>query len=336
VIAWDETREGAAAKLASALTHTQILGVRTNTGFLVRALRQPDFIAGEIDTGFIERHSAVLLPPRTVPPAGVVAMVARSILAARSAHQRGCDPWDMQDSFRLSGESSETLEFLVDGNRVSIPIFHRRRGVNDIPIEVGRLDFDGGSLLELATGDIVVMTAGETWTFSPYDPFAAADSVGAATDRVSTPMPGKIVQVLVKAGDSVKRGQALAVLEAMKMEHTSMSHRATRSRTARPLYDSKWKRLPDFHDGASHQALRRRRDARRSVPMAKAPPRGPQEKGQKTRADARDAADAETRRRVARRRLALLGDQGADSGTAKAIGIKIAHARGRAALRARL
>jgi 3-methylcrotonyl-CoA carboxylase alpha subunit len=220
VIAWDETREGAAAKLASALTHTQILGVRTNTGFLVRALRQPDFIAGEIDTGFIERHSAVLLPPRTVPPAGVVAMVARSILAARSAHQRGCDPWDMQDSFRLSGESSETLEFLVDGNRVSIPIFHRRRGVNDIPIEVGRLDFDGGSLLELATGDIVVMTAGETWTFSPYDPFAAADSVGAATDRVSTPMPGKIVQVLVKAGDSVKRGQALAVLEAMKMEHT--------------------------------------------------------------------------------------------------------------------
>ena len=64
------------------------------------------------------------------------------------------------------------------------------------------------------------MEAGETWMLSLYDPFAAADAVGAATDRVSTPMPGKIVQVLVKPGDAVKQGQPLAVLEAMKMEHT--------------------------------------------------------------------------------------------------------------------
>ncbi len=220
VIAWDETREGAAAKLADALAETQVLGVRTNASFLVRTLRQSDFVAGEIDTGFIEQHRTELLPPRTVPPARIVAMVAGSILAMRTKRQHGCDPWDVQDSFRLSGESNETLEFVVDGNRVSVPISHPRGGMTKVPSDVGTLDLEGGGSVLFASDDIVVMKGGETWTFSPYDPFAAADAVGAATDRVSTPMPGKIVQVLVKAGDKVKRGQPLAVLEAMKMEHT--------------------------------------------------------------------------------------------------------------------
>ncbi|MGD0143094.1 MAG: biotin carboxylase N-terminal domain-containing protein [Rhizomicrobium sp.] len=220
VIAWDETRTGAAKKLADALATTGVVGVRTNAGFLVRALRQPDFVAGEIDTGFIERHTAELLPPRTVLPERIVALVARSIVTDRTLRQPVGDPWDAQDSFRLSGESVETLEFTVDGNRVSIPIVHRRDGGMDLPANNCKSDLHGAASLQLASGAIAVMADGETWTFSPYDPTAAADAVGAATDRVTTPMPGRIVQVLVKPGDAVKRGQPLAVLEAMKMEHT--------------------------------------------------------------------------------------------------------------------
>jgi 3-methylcrotonyl-CoA carboxylase alpha subunit len=64
------------------------------------------------------------------------------------------------------------------------------------------------------------MERGETFVVEPFDPFAAADAAGAATDRIVTPMPGKVIQIHVKAGDKVTRGQALAVLEAMKMEHT--------------------------------------------------------------------------------------------------------------------
>ncbi|MGZ5923324.1 MAG: acetyl-CoA carboxylase biotin carboxyl carrier protein subunit, partial [Rhizomicrobium sp.] len=74
--------------------------------------------------------------------------------------------------------------------------------------------------IRLTSGAIAVMDRGETFVVQPYDPFAAADEAGAATDRIVTPMPGKVIQLLVKAGDAVKRGQPLAVLEAMKMEHT--------------------------------------------------------------------------------------------------------------------
>ena len=80
----------------------------------------------------------------------------------------------------------------------------------------------GGSenALRLASGAIAVMRAGETFVLRQYDPFEAADAVGTASDRITAPMPGKIAQILVRPGDTVKKGQPLAVLEAMKMEHT--------------------------------------------------------------------------------------------------------------------
>jgi 3-methylcrotonyl-CoA carboxylase alpha subunit len=64
------------------------------------------------------------------------------------------------------------------------------------------------------------MKNGETVLVHPYDPFAAADASGSASDRVVTPMPGKIVQLFVRPGDKLAKGQPIAVLEAMKMEHT--------------------------------------------------------------------------------------------------------------------
>jgi 3-methylcrotonyl-CoA carboxylase alpha subunit len=222
VIAWDETREGAAAKLASALANTEIAGVRSNAGLLVRALRQPDFVAGEIDTGFIERHGAELMPVRTSIPAQILARAAVFIVEERNARQRDGDPWSAQDGFRLTGISNETIEFVAGDKRVGVRIVHRRGG--DMGVVVEGHDFTPHShavaAARLSSGALAVMESGETWTLSLYDPFAAADAVGAATDRVTTPMPGKIVQVLVKPGEMVKRGQPLAVLEAMKMEHT--------------------------------------------------------------------------------------------------------------------
>jgi 3-methylcrotonyl-CoA carboxylase alpha subunit len=116
------------------------------------------------------------------------------------------DPWNARDGFRIGGASRQVVEFVAGGKRVAAGL----AGPTASGIDVMRL----------ANGDIAVMRVGETFVLKPFDPFEAADHGGEASDRVVTPMPGKIIQVLVKAGDAVKRGQPLAMLEAMKMEHT--------------------------------------------------------------------------------------------------------------------
>lgn len=116
----------------------------------------------------------------------------------------GADPWAARDGFRLGGSRPPAVEFLVDGKRLLV------EAQASAPVVV----------IRLASGAVAAMARGETFVLQPDDPFAAADAAGTAADRVVTPMPGKIIQIFVKAGDAVKKGQPLAVLEAMKMEHT--------------------------------------------------------------------------------------------------------------------
>ncbi len=202
VIAHAPTREAAIAKLADALSSVQIAGVRTNNAFLIRCLRHPDFIASNIDTGFIGRHEAALIPEAALS-ADTLAAAAQFVACENRATSD--DPWNMPDGFRLSGTANQYVDFVVGGKRVTVPLATR-----DKPVDA----------IRLGNGDIAVMNGGETFMVQQYDPFAAADAAGGASDRVVTPMPGKIIQLMVKPGDAVKKGQPLAVLEAMKMEHT--------------------------------------------------------------------------------------------------------------------
>ena len=203
LVAHDKTREGAARKLAAALAQSEIAGVRTNNAFLKRALSHPEFISEDIDTGFIDRHIGELVLAQSTPERCLQA-AARLILSEYDGAGLS-DPWSAHDGFRLGARTPPKLEFMIDGRRVLVAASEAT---------------DGASAVRLSSGVIAVMEQGETFVVQPYDPFADADAAGAATDRIVTPMPGKVIQVLVKAGDKVKRGQALAVLEAMKMEHT--------------------------------------------------------------------------------------------------------------------
>ena len=203
VIAHDATREGAIAKLADALAHAEIAGLRTNNAFLIRALRSKDFIAGDIDTGFIDRHIGELVR-HNEPDVDILTAAARFV--ADKSSTASFDPWNARDGFRLGGKARQGIEFVVGDKRTLVQL--------DGPAAPGI------HLLRLANGAIAAMRHGETFALKEFDPFEAAEQGGEAADRVVTPMPGKIIQVLVKAGDKVKRGQPLAMLEAMKMEHT--------------------------------------------------------------------------------------------------------------------
>ena len=221
VIAWDETREGAAAKLADALSGSEIAGVQTNAAFLARALRHHAFIAGEVDTGFIDQYRDDLVTAEADPSPPILARAASYLVEERRAQHHERDPWNAQDGFRLAGEAREIIEFSANGKRVHVELRHRRGGALTVAVDGVPVGASARSnARRLASGDIAVMENGETWVVSLYDPFAAAEASTVAGDRVSAPMPGKIVQLLVKPGESVKRGQPLAVLEAMKMEHT--------------------------------------------------------------------------------------------------------------------
>lgn len=201
VIVHAHTREAAAHALAYALETVEIAGVRTNNAFLIRTLRQLQFLSGDIDTGFIARHELELIPFPEIP-AHALAAAARQVVGEFAGEN---DPWALQDGFRLAGTATQSVDFVIDGIRVSVPL-------PPIP--------SSANTLRLANGDIAVMEKGETFVIRPYDPFEAAESASSLSDRIVTPMPGKIVQILVKPGEKVKRGQPLATLEAMKMEHT--------------------------------------------------------------------------------------------------------------------
>jgi 3-methylcrotonyl-CoA carboxylase alpha subunit len=121
----------------------------------------------------------------------------------------------------MAGDARETIDLTCDSERSSIVVIHHR--VGGIGIEaLGRPlspSMHAGAM-RIASGEIAVMAAGDTWVFAKEDPFAETDPASVAADKLVAPMPGKIVRVFVQAGEMVKRGQALVALEAMKMEHT--------------------------------------------------------------------------------------------------------------------
>src|SRR5436305_11079200 len=128
VIAHADTREAAAAKLAHALEETQIAGLRTNNAFLIRALKNADFVAGEIDTGFIPRHQAELIPLKSEPSLHLLAEAALFLVHERERAHHSNDPWDHDDGFRLVGDAHETFDFVIGGKRKGVQLVHRHDG----------------------------------------------------------------------------------------------------------------------------------------------------------------------------------------------------------------
>ncbi len=200
-------RRAAIARLDQTLARYRVAGIATNRDFLLRLVRLGDFAAGAVDTGFIARHRDRLAPP----PAPESAITAASLaLVAAERPQPGVDsysPWSARDGWRLDGRGPREIRWR-DGANERMVVLAGTETANQ-HVDVVRI----GSRFTVIDND-------GSWNLELIDPLAGRDDEAFAAGRLTAPMPGKIVQVLAQAGDRVKRGQPILILEAMKMEHT--------------------------------------------------------------------------------------------------------------------
>jgi 3-methylcrotonyl-CoA carboxylase alpha subunit len=229
------TREEALARLDTALAQTQIVGLATNVQFLRHVVRSDSFANAQLDTALIPREAAALFHQQTVSlPLAAAAAVARTLLDERAS--AGRDPWSARDGWRSHGEAVRRFEFEFGGERVSAHLTYRHEGGLHLAVgeAAGELAFEAeGAQIDLRYADlrerVTVHTQGETdhvfaargaAAIVTLDLLAHAGEGEVEGGRLTAPMPGKVVSIAVKAGDRVSKGQALAVMEAMKMEHT--------------------------------------------------------------------------------------------------------------------
>jgi 3-methylcrotonyl-CoA carboxylase alpha subunit len=248
LIVWDRDRPAALRRLATALGHCEAIGLTTNVAFLHAVATHPAYLAGEVDTGFIPRHRDALIPP--LPPADDrdLALAALALLlvrvgeAARHASGSGdpWSPWHAADGWRLNGDNHHTLRFRdpargEDAEIAVVAHFRRLGYALDLPggqqEAAGVLDVDGALTATIGgtrsrvsvvrQGDQIALIDGARVRRLQFiDPLAGAAAREVEDGRLQAPMPGKVTAVHVAAGAKVKRGQALMVLEAMKMEHS--------------------------------------------------------------------------------------------------------------------
>jgi 3-methylcrotonyl-CoA carboxylase alpha subunit len=204
-------RNAAIRRLGAALSATRIAGLATNRDFLLRLVREPEFGVGAVDTGFIGRHRDSLTPIRA--PAAALAAASRAIMRRQSAHARsGTDrysPWRLQDGWRLDGRVSSEIRWREG----------RIEHAYSLPAAPSNPDSD--EMWVIPTGNRFTVIGNDgSWHLDLVDLSAERDDEAATGGRLTAPMPGKVIEVLVAAGAKVKRGQPILILEAMKMEHT--------------------------------------------------------------------------------------------------------------------
>jgi 3-methylcrotonyl-CoA carboxylase alpha subunit len=245
LIVWGDDRPEAARRMQAALAETAFLGVTTNLAFLERVLRHPAFLAGDTDTGFIERHRAELLPSGPeVPLEALVAAAARVFLDERRAMDDAApSPWNDTGGWRLNQPALRRMEFRAPGAEAVFAVDAVMRGGYAEVSVAGRshrvtLGPADGDRLQIGLDDetyfaqvvrlrerLSAVTPRGRYDLELVDPFHYEPADALPDARLTALMPGRVVRLMVTAGDTVRKGQALLILEAMKMEHTIASPR---------------------------------------------------------------------------------------------------------------
>jgi 3-methylcrotonyl-CoA carboxylase alpha subunit len=231
------TREEALARLDEALAATHIVGLNTNVQFLRHVVTSRSFAQADLDTALIPREAAVLFNQQPVPlELAAAAAVARTLLDERAL--AGDDPFSRRDGWRSHGVGTRRFAFGFGGAQHQAVLTTLHDGALRLAMGGGAAQAlvfraAGADAIELGYGSrrmrAAIYTQGETdhvFTEAGAAQIVSVDLLAHAGDaaseggRLTAPMPGKVISFSVKAGEQVRKGQPLAVMEAMKMEHT--------------------------------------------------------------------------------------------------------------------
>ncbi|SMF44624.1 3-methylcrotonoyl-CoA carboxylase, alpha subunit [Tistlia consotensis] len=243
VIVHGPDRAAAVRRLQQALAGTEVAGLTTNLPLLSAIAGHPAFAAAGLDTGFIPRHAETLLAPPPPPDADSLALACLAELLRRQEEAKRLatasadrfSPWFRTDGWRLNDETQRRLTFRAGELEVSA-LVHYRPGGGLVEVEGRRIATEvrrdsSGRLAAFLDGRLVrardvwdgdlltLIVEGRARRLMLVDALAGTAGEDEAGGRLVAPMPGKVVSVSITAGATVERGQALLVLEAMKMEH---------------------------------------------------------------------------------------------------------------------
>ncbi len=240
LITWGEDRPEATRLMQHAIAQTEVLGVKTNLGFLQELVKHPAFLAGKTDTGFIPKHRATLMPGESHIPDRALIAASLHLLACEGG---GKDAWDRKDGWWLNRGAHRAMEFhtvndeeivTVDietiGTTQHIRVDDRQYTVtatnyNDFAVSFTANGHAGTARVLAHANTLAILFADARHAVRLVDPFHFEGDTDANDGRLTAMMPGRVVKVMAKVGDSIKKGQALIIMEAMKMEHTIVSPR---------------------------------------------------------------------------------------------------------------
>ena len=228
-------RAAALAKLTRGLEQAQVAGTTTNLDFLIRLSRQSDFAAGRPDTGLIDRNAEALTA--TQQPDDAALAIAAVVEAGGFAETAGNDPWHSLGAWQLWGEASRPVTLHFAGGHKNCRVTAKGRMFFSVAFEdrsilvrlfedddvARRVEIDGRQThvdIFATSAGLTLFLDGHTHHFHRLDPLDGAEEAASGGDRVIAPMPGLVKIVRVREGDAVAKGQALIIMEAMKMELT--------------------------------------------------------------------------------------------------------------------